>query len=156
MDFTIFLLSSIDDYTENCVMCKKTKQSCYLAVITLILLICPGCIRNLSFIKTEYDFEHINEYHQPERYFSKDILSYDDYQNIVGQYTKRFGTPIHSGTREEAMRIYAEDKAQYEGVPHSIWGYATDGNYYTIYSQDSDFLLIIFSSYCGIYLFEQS
>lgn len=148
------LLSFSKYDTEYCAM-HKTKQSCLWAVITLISLMCSSCInRDLRFIKTEYDFEHMAKYHQPEQYFSKDTISFNDYQNIVCQYTEKFGPPIHSGVKKEAMKIYNDGGSQYDDVPHRIWGYATDGEYYTIYNQGTDYLLIIFSSYCGIYVFE--
>lgn len=125
-----------------------------LIMMSIVSVLFACCNRGLHYINTGYNFEHIGRY-QPDRYFSMDTLSLDDYQNIVQQYSKRFALPIYSGKRDEVCKIYNESGGEeiIWGVPHYIWGYATDFEYSTIYSQGDDYILIGFSHHCGIYIF---
>ena len=128
-----------------------------IIILGIVMFLFSGCNQGLHYINTGYNFEHVREY-QPDRYFSVDSLSLDDYRNIVQQYSKRFGLPIYSGKRDEVCKIYNEtgrDGGQeiIWGIPHYIWGYATDFEYSTIYNQGADYILIGFSHHCGIYIF---
>ena len=144
------LLKGKDSYMDH----KKSirEYGCYWCALLSILVI-SSCTRNyqgLRFINTGYSFEHIREY-QPDRYFSKEELTYDDYLSIVSKYTRKFGEPMSYGTREDAMINYSNSD---NSELHRVWECATDGEYYTVYEQGSAYLLIVFSQHCGIYLFE--
>lgn len=122
--------------------------ACFVALLTC------GCNNNrgFHFIETGYIFEHVNGY-TPDRSFSKDTLSFSDYQEIVSKYTRRFGQPLYSGERDDAMRNYQFD--DYPEQLHRVWGYATDGKHYTIYQRESTYLLILFSNHCGVFIFQE-
>ena len=120
-------------------------------ITALAVLIICGCNNmGLRYIKTGYAFEHIKEY-QPDRYYSEKELTIDDYQEIVNKYTRKFGQPLLCGERDDAIRNYNSSN---DPNIHSVLGYATDGEYYTIYRQKSTFLLISYSHHCGIFLFK--